>query len=187
MQYNKLLLISACLLATLFVNPLVQASESPTILSMKERAAFIDKITELRINSLMPSLMKQHNTDMWLLISREYNEDPILKTMLPATWLSARRTTILLFALNKQGGVDAYAIAPYKIGNVFKKGWDKQTQPSHWQALNTLIEQYKPRNIALNTSTDWAHADGLVLGDYKTLMANLPATYHNKIISAEHS
>ncbi|MEZ7491556.1 M24 family metallopeptidase [Pseudoalteromonas distincta] len=185
MQYNKLLLISACLLATLFVSPLVKASEPPIILSMKERAAFIDKITELRINSLMPSLMKQHNTDMWLLISREYNEDPILKTILPATWLSARRTTILLFALNKQGGVDAYAIAPYKIGNVFKKGWDKQTQPSQWEALNTLIEQYKPRNIALNTSTDWAHADGLVLGDYKTLMANLPATYHNKIISAE--
>lgn len=185
MYITKQLLLCVSILTTLTLSPLAKADNAPAVLSMKERAAFINKITELRVNTLMPSLMKKHNIDTWLLISREYNEDPILKTMLPATWLSARRTTILLFALNKQGGVDAYAIAPYKIGNVFKKGWDKQTQPSQWQALNKLIEQYKPRNIALNTSTDWAHADGLALGDYKTLMANLPASYHDKIISAE--
>lgn len=37
---------------------------------------------------------------MWVIISREYNEDPVLKTMLPATWLSARRRTILVFYNN---------------------------------------------------------------------------------------
>lgn len=31
---------------------------------------------------------------------KEYNEDPVLKTMLPATWLSARRRTILVFYNN---------------------------------------------------------------------------------------
>ncbi|KTD89126.1 M24 family metallopeptidase [Pseudoalteromonas sp. H71] len=185
MHLTKQHLLCVSLLTTLFLSPFVKADGVPAILSMKERAAFIDNITELRVNTLMPSLMKQHNIDMWLLISREYNEDPILKTMLPATWLSARRTTILLFALNEQGNVDAYAIAPYKIGNVFTKGWDKKTQPNQWQALNDIIERYKPSNIALNTSTDWGHADGLVLGDYNTLMANLPSTYKNKIISAE--
>ena len=185
MHLTKQRLLCVSLLTTLILSPLAKADGVPAILSMKERAAFIDNITELRVNTLMPSLMKQHNIDMWLLISREYNEDPILKTMLPATWLSARRTTILLFALNEQGKVDAYAIAPYKIGNVFTKGWDKKTQPNQWQALNDIIERYKPSNIALNTSTDWGHADGLVLGDYNTLMANLPSAYKNKIISAE--
>ena len=185
MHLTKHLLLCVSLLTTLILSPLAKADGVPAILSMKERAAFIDNITELRVNTLMPSLMKQHNIDMWLLISREYNEDPILKTMLPATWLSARRTTILLFALNEQGNVDAYAIAPYKIGNVFTKGWDKKAQPNQWQALNDIIERYNPDNIALNTSTDWGHADGLVLGDYNTLMANLPSAYKNKIISAE--
>lgn len=185
MRLNKQLLLTVSLLTTLMFSLLAKANDVPTILSMKERAAFIDNITELRVSTLMPSLMKQHNIDMWLLISREYNEDPILKTMLPATWLSARRTTILLFARNKQGGVDAYAIAPYKIGNIFTKGWDKKAQPNQWQALNDIIERYKPSNIALNTSADWGHADGLVLGDYNTLMDNLPSAYKNKIISAE--
>ncbi|HCV04767.1 MAG TPA: Xaa-Pro aminopeptidase, partial [Pseudoalteromonas sp.] len=152
---------------------------------MKERAAFIDKVTELRVKTLLPSLMKQHNIDMWLMISREYNEDPILKTFLPATWLSARRTTILVFALNKQGEVDALAIAPYSIGTVFKKAWDKQQQPDQWLALVELIEQYQPKNIALNTSKIWAHADGLVVSDFNALKSALPNKYLNKLISAE--
>ena len=65
------------------------------ILSMQERADFIDEISQKRVQQLLPRLMKETNIDMWLLISREYNEDPILKTLLPARWLSARRTTIL--------------------------------------------------------------------------------------------
>ena len=41
--------------------------------------------------------MDRTGIDMWVIISREYNEDPVLKTMLPSTWLSARRTTMLVF------------------------------------------------------------------------------------------
>jgi Xaa-Pro aminopeptidase len=182
---NKNPLLISILLSLMTLTAPLFASAPPQILSLKARAAFIDNITELRIKTLMPRLMKQNNIDMWLLISREYNEDPVLKTMLPATWLSARRTTILLFARNKQDTVDAYAIAPYSIGKMFKKGWDKKSQPNQWEALNALIAQYKPNNIALNTSTHWAHADGLTKGDYTRLLTHLPSSYHSKIISAE--
>ena len=41
-------------------------------------------------------------TDIDIMIAREYNEDPIIKTMLPPTWLNARRTTILVFSLDKK-------------------------------------------------------------------------------------
>lgn len=33
---------------------------------------------------------------MWVLIAREYNEDPVLLTLLPAAWQSARRNTYLI-------------------------------------------------------------------------------------------
>jgi Xaa-Pro aminopeptidase len=155
------------------------------ILSMQDRAEFIDSITELRVNELLPKLMKNAGLDSWLLISREYNEDPVLKTFLPATWLSARRTTIFLFLLTDSGTVDAYAIAPYKVGSVFKKGWNKKRQSSQWQALNELLERYNPTKIGLNYSNTWAHADGLVLTDFKTLKTNLPSKWHNKMVSAE--
>ncbi|MFD1621513.1 M24 family metallopeptidase [Thalassotalea marina] len=157
----------------------------PEIMSMQQRAQWIDGILEKRISTLMPSLMKESGIDMWILISREYNEDPILKTLLPATWLSARRTTILVFALNKQGKVDAYAVAPYNVGSVFKKAWDKKAHPNQWHALNSLIENLQPNKIGLNQSQYWQHADGLVATDKENFLANLPSAYHNRIVSAE--
>ena len=72
------------------------------ILSEKERALLKDEILEDRFKNLLPGLMEDANIDMWLLISREYNEDPVLKTMLPATWLNARRRTIIVFYRNKK-------------------------------------------------------------------------------------
>lgn len=71
---------------------------SQQILSVREQAEVIDSILEDRLNNLLPHLMDETDIDMWVLISREYNEDPVLKTMLPANWLHARRRTILVFS-----------------------------------------------------------------------------------------
>ncbi|QOL25405.1 M24 family metallopeptidase [Thalassotalea sp. LPB0316] len=154
-------------------------------LPLRERAQVIDSITEQRITTLLPRLMKQHGVDMWLIISREYNEDPIIKTMLPATWHSARRRTILAFINTPEEGLKALAIAPYKVGIVFERAWDKKNQPNQWQALNDVINLYKPRNIALNESEYWGHADGLNVTDKRELIDALPKAYHHKLVSAE--
>lgn len=155
------------------------------ILPLKQRAEFIDSITEKRVTQLMPKLMESSGIDAWLLISREYNEDPILKTMLPATWLSARRTTIFLFVLDQNKAVNAYAIAPYQVGNVFKKGWNKTKQPNQWQALVEILNKYQPNKIAVNRSEIWSHADGLVVTDENNLLKALPNELKQKVVSAE--
>ena len=76
---------------------LLSISTQAQVLPLKEQAKVIDAVLENRLNQLLPTLMEKNNIDMWVIISREYNEDPVLKTMLPATWLSARRRTILVF------------------------------------------------------------------------------------------
>ena len=156
-----------------------------SILSMKERAAVIDELTQLCVKQLLPRLMNENAMDMWILISREYNEDPVLKTMLPSTWLSARRTTMLVFARNTDNTVNAYAIAPYNVGSVFEKAWNKQTHPQQWQALVALIDKHQPKTIGINQSKHWAHADGLVATDKERLFIELPQPYHSRVISAE--
>jgi len=77
-------------------------STAQQILPEAERAALEDALMEERFTHLLPGLMDETGIDMWILISREYNEDPVLKTMLPATWLNARRRTILLFYRNRE-------------------------------------------------------------------------------------
>jgi len=180
-----LLFKSTLIIIFVITSSLANANETKQILSMRERAVYIDQITEKRVQLLMPKLMTETDIDMWVLISREYNEDPIVKTMLPATWLSARRTTILVFVRDKSNNVNAYAIAPYKVGNVFKKAWDKKIETNQWQALVTLIKEHQPKNIAINQSKNWAHADGLVVTDKDNFMVNLPKQYHSRIMSSE--
>lgn len=154
------------------------------ILPLKQRARVINNITSKRINQLLPNLMKQSNIDMWLMISREYNEDPVLKTFLPATWLSARRTTMFVF-VREGDNVKALAIAPYNVGKLFERAWDKEAQPNQWQALVEIMNQYDPKTIGINQSSIWAHADGLVATDKAKLLAELPDKYQQRLVSAE--
>ncbi len=48
---------------------------SQQILPENERARVIDEILSDRFNNLLPELMDKADIDMWILISREYNED----------------------------------------------------------------------------------------------------------------
>ena len=49
-------------------------SYAQQILSEKDRAAVVDEILADRFNVLLPKLMDRTEIDMWVLISREYNE-----------------------------------------------------------------------------------------------------------------
>lgn len=65
-------------------------AQHPIILTQREQAKVIDEILKDRLRTVLPGLMRREGFDMWVLISRENNEDPVLKTMLPATWLETR-------------------------------------------------------------------------------------------------
>lgn len=172
-----------CLLS--FVKSEAQNLSFP-VLSEQERAEVIDDILEDRLDNLLPNLMEREGIDMWILISREYNEDPVMKTILPSTWLSARRRTIMVFNKNKDTGLmDKIAIARYSVGSLLKGEWNIDVYPDQWEALVSIIKEKDPATIGLNYSQDFALADGLVHTEYQTLMQKLPATYHPRIRSAE--
>ena len=156
------------------------------VLSLKERAVVIDQIQKDRLDNLLPQLMNDNGIDLWVLITREYNEDPVVKTLLPPTWLNARRQTILVFSKNKNAeGITTAAITRYPFGKLIPSIWDKEKQPSQWQALADYIISKDPKNIGINTSKSFALADGLVKTDYDALMHVLPETYKSKVVSAE--
>ncbi len=159
---------------------------SQQILPENERARVIDDILADRFNHLLPELMDKTDIDMWILISREYNEDPVLRTMLPSTWLNARRRTILVFHRDKtKNTIEKLAVARYDVGENIISAWDKEKEPDQWKRLMQLIEEKNPFKIGLNFSRDHNIADGLDKTDYDEFMVNLPKKYHNKVVSAE--
>ena len=137
------------------------------ILPEQQRAQIVDEILSDRFNNLLPQLMDRANIDMWVLISREYNEDPVLKTMLPATWLNARRRTILVFYRNKENNsIDKLAVARYNFGENILSAWDKEKEPNQWKRLIQLINERNPKTIGLNYSKHFNIADGIDKTDY---------------------
>ncbi len=159
---------------------------SQQILPENERARVVDEILADRFNILLPELMDKTDIDMWILISREYNEDPVLRTMLPSTWLNARRRTILLFYRNKtKNTIEKLAVARYNVGENIVSAWDKEKEPDQWKRLMQLIEERNPSKIGLNFSRDHNIADGLDKTDYDEFMQHLPKKHHKKVVSAE--
>mgnify|MGYP003110678580 CR=1 FL=1 len=165
---------------------LITSYSQAQIASEKQRAEIINDILQDKFNNLLPALMERTGIDMWVLISREYNEDPVLKTMLPATWLNARRRTILVFYKPANSvSVERLAVARYNFGDNISSAWDKEKQPDQMEALASIIAERDPKKIGLNYSDNFAIADGIVKTDYELLMKSLPELYRKRVISAE--
>lgn len=177
-------IFSTLFLSLAFISIYAQ-SALDQILPVRERSAFIDRVLEYRIDSLLPELMDREGLDMWIIISREYNEDPVMETMLPSQWLSARRRTILVFSRNEDGSMDKIAIARYNVGKLLKGEWNIDVYPNQWDALIEIIERKDPNTIGMDFSEDFGLADGLVYSEQKAFMQKLPAKYHDRVVSAE--
>lgn len=154
------------------------------ILPLRERAQQIELIQKDRIQNLLPELMQEQNIDLWVLITREYNEDPVVKTLLPPTWLNARRRTILVFS-KTENGMDPVAITRYNFGNNIRSIWNKEEQPNQWQALADYIVSQNPKRIGINISEHYGIADGLAKTDYDGMMNSLPQKFKSRVVSAE--
>ena len=170
----------------LFVLLFITDIYAQNVLPLKERAEFVNKLQKDRLTNLLPTLMEKTGIDMWVLIAREYNEDPIIKTMLPPTWLNARRTTIIVFSLDsKSKKFESVAIARYAFGDNIPSIWNKEKQPNQWEALKDYIVNKNPKKIGINTSSYESLADGLSKYHYDQLYNVLPSKLRNKIVSAE--
>jgi Xaa-Pro aminopeptidase len=181
----KILVVSILLLSFSCLKKAEQINQY-SILEEKDRATLKDEILEDRFTNLLPELMDKAGIDMWLLISREYNEDPVLKMILPATWLNARRRTIIVFYRNKEENtLERLAVARYDIGKSIKSAWNKEQEPDQWKALAEIIKERNPQKIGINFSKHFALADGLVKTDYDELKENLSEEIASKLVSAE--
>ncbi|HNR09218.1 MAG TPA: M24 family metallopeptidase [Saprospiraceae bacterium] len=171
----------------LFLVPvLIHAQNRPLILPERDRARVINEVLAHRFEKVLPGLMRREGIDLWILISREYHEDPVMKTMLPAEWISARRRTVFVF-FDKGAdtpSVEQLAIARYDVG-LLKASWNLNVYPDQWDALMEIIRVRQPKKIGINFSPRYAHADGLSHFEYDQFISRLPGEFKPRVVSAE--
>ena len=166
---------------------LCQFTFAQEILNLKDRATLIEKIQKDRLDNLLPELMSKNGIDMWIIITREYNEDPIIKTLLPPTWLNARRRTILVFSFDESTKkTESVAISRYNFGKNIKSIWDKEKNPNQMLALKDYINKVNPKKIGLNYSENFALIDGISKSDYELFYSSISNDIKQRIVSAEN-
>ena len=154
-------------------------------IDLRAHAEAHDRLLAARLDALIPALMERAELDAWVVVAREYNEDPVLQTMLPATWLdTARRRTILLF-VRTPDAVRRMAVARYPVGDAFPSAWDPEAQPDQWARLAELLVDADPARIGVNTSAVFPLADGLSASEHAALLEHLPPPLATRIVGAE--
>jgi len=78
-------------------NDVAAVDDSHNILPQRARAKVMNDWLRWRLDHIVPKLMRREGIDMWLIINREYNEDPVYMSMVPEPHMAARRTSILIF------------------------------------------------------------------------------------------
>jgi Xaa-Pro aminopeptidase len=157
-------------------------------LPLRAQADVRDRWLTQRLLDLLPELMDRAGIDLWIVVGREYNEDPVLPTLLPATWLSARRRTILVLH-RSDDGVTPAAVSRYPVGQ-FLPAWSPDEEPglpperSQWAAVRRIVEQADPRAIGIDVSADFALADGLSHTEHGLLVEAL-GPYAERLVPAE--
>lgn len=164
----------------------------PPLPGLREQAATQQQWLKTRLDTVMPALMRKHGVEMWLVISREYNEDPVFYSLVSPAMFAARRRTIYVFHDRGEGkGVERLALGGGSQGGLFTVYRDPDAPnrelvgDSQWQLLRKLIDQRNPRNIAVDISHTHAFADGLSAGEREQLEESLGAQNRAKLTRAE--
>jgi len=160
--------------------------DSAKILPEKERARVVNEWLRWRLDNIIPKLMRREGIDMWLIINREYNEDPVYMTLVPEPIMAARRTSILIF-YDRGGrhGVERLSGSYYGMGEWYKSTWlDKKKK--QFESLAEVIKELNPRKIGINVSSTWAFGDGLTASLKEKLEKALGPELSSRLVSAEN-
>lgn len=165
----------------------VAAPTLPAILSPRERAEVENRILAGRLDTVLPAIMREEGIDLWLLVAREYFEEPVVASMLDAENMHARRRTILILHDPGEGKpIERLTVSRYGLGGLFDPAWNPDAQPDQWKAVADLIAARDPAKIAINSSDLNQFADGITLSQYDKFMSALPAAMHERVVSGEN-
>lgn len=146
---------------------------------VREQAKEMQEWVEARLTRVLPALMEEYDTDMWILSMREYGEDPVFWSIISPTTFAARRRSIYVFTRQDDGTVERLALGGTSQGGLFEIYRSPHPTPTgeeaelwgdeQWRLLHEIVRDRDPENIVVNIDETWAFADGLGAGEWEAL------------------
>ena len=158
--------------------------DSQNILPEKKRARLVDEWLKWRLDNILPNLMRREGIDMWLVINREWNEDPVFLSLVPSRIGRSPGCVILIFHdRGKERGVEKFIHSPHGMGTLYKATWTSRKK-TQFASLAEFIKKRNPKKIGINVSSRWGYGDGLTASLRDDLIKALGAEYSSRLISA---
>jgi hypothetical protein len=164
----------------------------PPLPSVREQDARRQEWLKLRLERVLPGLMRRHGIQMWIVLCREYAEDPVFHALVSPSVMAARRRTILVFYdRGPEKGVERLALGGGSNGGLYTVYRDPEVEnrelwgQGQWALLRKLVEQRRPATIGINVSHTHAFADGLSSGEREGLEDAL-AAWKSRFVRAEN-
>ncbi len=163
-----------------------------TLPTLREQAKTQQEWLKIRLERVLPSVMRRNGISMWLVICREYNEDPVFLSLVSPEVFSARRRTIyVFFDRGVDLGVERLALGGGSNGGLYQVYRDPEVEnrelwgEGQWALLRKLIEERNPNNIAINISRTFAFSDGLSASEYEALRTALGEKWQKKLVASD--
>lgn len=181
----------ATVLAVSFAAHLRAAGPTLSLPPLREQARIQQQWLSRRLNDVLPALMRKHTVAMWIVMMREYNEDPVFRSLVSPTVFAARRRTIYIFYdRGPAAGVERLALGGGDNGGLYttirgsERGRELYLQ-AQMEALRKIVEERNPANIAVNISRTHAFSDGLSAGEREEVEAALGPRWAARFVRAE--
>jgi Xaa-Pro aminopeptidase len=184
---TRLLLIGSVLLllsAPAYPQKRQHIEPLPKLLSVREQQTLRESWLKKRLDTLLLPLMRQQKIDMWIVVNEEFHPDPVTEYIAPPLPYNGRRD-FFIFADRGGDKLDRIALVRYAEEHL-KYFFEILNPPARdiGATLLRIVDERKPKAIALNMGGTRGATNGLTHDSYKFLAETLGADYTSRFVSA---
>jgi len=159
-------------------------NDTCNILPIKHQEMLWNEILKWRLDHIIPDVMRREGIDLWIVLNRENNEDPVYMTLVPKPNMTARRSALIFYDPGEPKEIQRYDNSQQGM-KPFYNGIPQEKGLSRFENIVHFIKQKNPQKIGINESPNWAHADGLSITLKQRLTEALGDEYSSRLVSAE--
>ena len=188
LERNRLFLSSIFLILAWSAAVLTQARKNveslPKLLPVREQQAVREAWLKKRLDTMLLPMMRQQKIEMWIVTNEEFHADPVTEYIAPPLPYVGRRD-FFIFADRGGDKLDRLALVRYPE-EALKRFFEVLNPPGREIAatLRRVVEERKPKTIALNMGGTRGATTGLTQDAHKFLSETLGQDYASRFVSA---
>lgn len=183
----SLLLLSVSILSLATTAPAQRAraiEPLPKLLTVREQQAARERWLKTRLETMLLPMMRRHKIEMWIVTNEEFHPDPVVEYLAPPLPYQGRRD-FFIFTDRGTDKLERIALVRYPEEHL-KYFFELMTPPTReiGATLRRLVEERKPKSIALNMGGTRAVTSSLTYDAHKFLVEAVGQDYAARFVSA---